>query len=155
MITSSPGIERRHQRVEEHLLAAGADDDLRRLVVEAVLALELARDRGLQLGDAVDRGVLAVLPLADRLDRGFLDVVGRVEVGLAGAEPDDVAAGGFQRARLVGHRDGGGRLDACERVGEEGHGNLRCLWSSGIRAELPTGLGWRTASLKPVMGSSL
>ena len=43
------GIERRHERVVEHLLAAGADDDLARLVVEAVLALELAGDRGLEL----------------------------------------------------------------------------------------------------------
>ena len=30
--------------------------------------------------------------------------------------------GGFQRARLVGHRDGGGRLDAAKRVGKETHG---------------------------------
>ena len=47
-------IERRHERVVEHLLAAGADRDLRGLVVEAVLALELARDRFLELGEPVD-----------------------------------------------------------------------------------------------------
>ena len=86
-------IERRHQRIVEHLLAAGADDDLRRLVVELVLALELARDRGLQLGNAVDGGVLRRLAVADRLDGRFFDVVGRVEIRLAGAKPDDVAAG--------------------------------------------------------------
>ena len=36
-------IDGRHQRIEQHLLAAGADRDLRWLVVEAVLALELGR----------------------------------------------------------------------------------------------------------------
>ena len=38
-------IERRNEGVVQHLLAAGADGDLRRLVVEAVLALELLDDR--------------------------------------------------------------------------------------------------------------
>src|SRR5262249_42645030 len=34
---------------------------------------------------------------------------------------NDVAARRFERARLVGHRDGGGRLDALQRVGKQGH----------------------------------
>ncbi len=38
-------VERRHQGVEQDLLAAGADDRLLRLVVEVVLALELVGDR--------------------------------------------------------------------------------------------------------------
>ena len=92
MITSSPGLSVAIKRVVEHLLAAGADDDLARLVVEPVLALELARDRGLEFGNAVDRGVLRGLAALDRLDRRLLDVVRRVEVRLAGAEPDHVAA---------------------------------------------------------------
>ncbi len=49
--------------------------------------------------------VYLVLPVADGADRSLLDVVGRVEIGLAGAEADDVAAGRFQLARLVGDRD--------------------------------------------------
>ena len=121
-------IERRHEGVVEHLLAAGADGDLRGLVVEAVLALELARDRLLQLGEPVDRGVLRRLAALDRLDRGLLDVVGRVEIRLAGAEPDDVAARRFQRARFVRHRDRRRRLDALELVGEEGHRLSPFLW---------------------------
>ena len=119
------GVERHHQRVVEHLLAAGRDDDLVRLVVEVVLALELADDRLLELRQALDRGVLRRPAALDRLDRRLLDVVRRVEVGLAGAEPDDVAARRFERARLVGHRHGGGGLDARQRVLEQGHENLR------------------------------
>ena len=76
-------VERRQQRIVEHLLAARADGDLRRLVAHAVLALELLDDRALELGDAVDRGIFGLAAL-DRLDRRLLDVVGRVEIGLAG-----------------------------------------------------------------------
>jgi hypothetical protein len=37
-------------------------------------------------------------------------VVGRVEIRLADREADDIDARGFQLARLLGHRDGRGRL---------------------------------------------
>ena len=60
--------------------------------VEAVVAPELGGDRFLQLGDAVDIGVFG-LALVDGADRRVLDVLGRVEVGLAGRQRDDVAAG--------------------------------------------------------------
>src|SRR6202012_2988141 len=109
------------KRVVEHLLAAGTDDDLRGLVVELVLALELARHRGLEFGNAVHGGVFRRLAVADRLDRGFLDIVGRVEIGLAGAQTDDVATGRFERARFIRNGDGGRRLDAHYLVREKGH----------------------------------
>ena len=140
-------IERRHQRVVEHLLAAGADADLRGLVVEAVLTLELGDDRRLEFRDAVDIGVFRRAPALDRLDRGRLDVVGRVEIRLAGAEPDHVTTRRFERARLVRHRDGGGGLDALERVREEGHviisgldaavGNAPCPFRQATNADAP------------------
>ena len=60
MMTSSPGLSVAISALNKHLLAAGADDDLARLVVELVLALELARDRVLQLGNAVDGGVFGL-----------------------------------------------------------------------------------------------
>ena len=88
-------------------------------------------DRVLEFGDAVDVACTSTRwPLSDRLDRRLLDVVGRVEIRLAGAEADDVAAGRFQRARLVGHRDGRRRLDALELVREKGHRKLRSLCRS-------------------------
>ena len=114
-------IERGDQRVVQHLLAAGADDDLRRLIVERVLALELARHRGLQFGHAVNCGIFRRLALADGADRRQLDVVGGVEIRLAGAEPDDVAARRFQRTRFIRNGDGRRRLDAHDLVRDEGH----------------------------------
>ena len=117
------GVERRDEGIVQHLLAAGADRDLRGLVVEPVLALELLDHRFLQLGDAVHVGVLRRPAVADRLDRRLFDVVGRVEIRLAGAQPNDIAAGRFERARLVRHGDGGRRLYALEVVGKKSHRN--------------------------------
>src|SRR4029078_1722409 len=100
--------------VVETWCRAGADDVLARLVVEAVLALELAGDCRLELRDAVDRGVLRRLAALDRRDRSPLDVVGRVEIRLPRPEPDHVTAGRLEGTRLVRDRDGRGRLDALE-----------------------------------------
>ena len=112
------GVQRAQQRVVEHLLAAGADRDLRRLVVEAVLALELGADGGLELGDAVDVGVLR-LALLEGADGGVLDVVGRVEIGLARRQRDHVPAFRFQLARFRRHPDGLGGGNAVDAVGEK------------------------------------
>ena len=116
-------IDGGHQRVVEHLLAAGADDDLVRLVGQAVLALELGDDRLLQLGNAADIGIFGLAGL-DGVDRRQLDVGGRVEIGLAGAEADDVAARRFQRACFIRDRDGRGRLHTVERSGQKRHHHL-------------------------------
>ena len=117
------GVQRGDHRVVEHRLAARRDMDLRRLVAQGVVALELGADRLLQLRNAVDGGVLGLAP-ADRVDGGGLDIVRRVEIRLAGAEPDHVAPRGLQFTRLRRHRDGGGGLDPLEGVGEEGHGQM-------------------------------
>src|SRR6185437_12961840 len=113
-------VDRRHQRVVEHLLAAGADDDLLRRVVEAVLALELGGHRLLELGRAVDRGVFGVAAPHGG-DRRLLDVGGRVEIGLAGREADDVAPGRLHLERPLGHGEGGRRLDAQQAGGDQRH----------------------------------
>src|SRR5581483_5339022 len=68
----------------------------------------------------VDHRVLGVA-LADGLDRRLFDVVGRVEVGLAGAETDDVAAGGLELDRLRGDREGRRGLNARKALGKQGH----------------------------------
>jgi hypothetical protein len=84
-------------------------------VVRPFSRLNLRDDRlAFSSGMPVDRGVLGSSPLSIARIAASLDVVGRVEVRLAGAEADHVAAGGFQLARLVGHRDGGGGLDAAQ-----------------------------------------
>ena len=117
------GIDGGHQRVVEHLLAAGADDDLVRLVGQAVLALELGDHRVLQFRNAVDGGILGLAGF-DGMDRRQLDVGGRVEVRLAGAEADDVTSRRFQRACFIRDRDRCGRLHTVERGGQERHHRL-------------------------------
>ena len=72
-------------------LAPGRNEDLRALVRQRVIALELADDRVLELGDAFHRRI-AREAAADRLDAGIRDLRGRVEIRLADAEPDDVLA---------------------------------------------------------------
>jgi hypothetical protein len=110
------------QGVVDHLLAAGGHDGLRRLVVEAVLALELAGDGLAQGHDAGDRRVLGLAP-ADRRDGGFLDVVGGVEIRLADGKADHVPPLGFQIPRFLRDDDGCRRLDAGKGVRQKAHGN--------------------------------
>src|SRR5690606_40531049 len=49
-------------------------------------------DRFFQFGNAVHGGVFRRLTALDRLDRGLLDVVGRIEIRFARSEADDVTA---------------------------------------------------------------
>ena len=115
-------IERGEHRVVEDLLAAGRDDRLGRLVVEAVLALELLGDRLAQGNDAGDRRVFG-FAAADGGDGRLLDMVGRVEIRLAHRQADDVPALVLEVARLLRHGDGRGRLYAGQDVGQKGHGS--------------------------------
>ena len=116
------GIEARHQRVEEDVLGTGAHADLIRRVVEAVLARELARDCLLQRRQAIDAGVLGLAGL-DGFDAGRLDVLRRVEIGLAGAEADHVLACGLELGRHGGDRHRRRGFDAPEALRQMDHGN--------------------------------
>src|SRR5947209_6732877 len=62
------GVQRGEEGIEQNLLAAGADNDLRGLVVELVLALELLGDGFAQRRNASDRRVLGLAAL-DCLDQ--------------------------------------------------------------------------------------
>ena len=81
--------------VETGVLAAAVDDDLPRLVLDAVIALELVGDRLAKLRDAAARRVLGEA-VGQRLRGSVLDVLRCVEVRLTGAEADDVLALGAQ-----------------------------------------------------------
>ena len=85
-------------------LAAGRDHDEvgRDLGPEA--AIEVLRHRLAQGRDAGRVGI-AVLAVAQRLDRRFDDVRGRFEIRLADAEIDDVAPFALQFGRLREHRE--------------------------------------------------
>jgi hypothetical protein len=106
--------------VVDDRLAARRDVHLGRLVGQAVFAGELGADGFLQFRDAVDVGVLGLAGV-DGGDGRLLDVVGGVEVGLAGAQADDVATFALQQAGFRRDRDGGGRLDAGQSGGFERH----------------------------------
>jgi len=112
------GVEGRHYRVEQDLLGAGRDRDLVERVIDAVLAAELVADRGLQFRCAVEGRVFGLAGLHG-FPGGFLDVVGGVEIRLAGAEDDHRAAFALQRlslgADLQDFRDAD-RRDALGRV---------------------------------------
>jgi hypothetical protein len=73
---------------------------LRGLVVEPVLALEFRCNRLLELGNSIDGGVFG-LATPDRCDCRFLDIVGRVEIGLARRQADNIAALPLERHCLV------------------------------------------------------
>ena len=77
------------------MLRAAGDEDLLRIVLEVAIALQLCDDGLLELGDAVDDGVLGEALVDGLLGRVF-DVGRGVEIRLAGAEADDVAALGPQ-----------------------------------------------------------
>ena len=93
-------VAQRGERRVHRVLAAVGDEHLAGRAVEPAVALGLDGDRLLQLGQAAGRRVAVVLGVAAGRDGGLDDVVGRREVGLAGAEADDVLALRLQRLGL-------------------------------------------------------
>ena len=113
MMTSSPSSRVASSALNRIWLAASAHGDLRRLVIQGVLAAEFLRYGLLQFRDAVGRGVAGLACVDRRLGR-ISDVLGRVEVRLARAEADHVAPRRLQLPRLRRDRDGRGGLDPSE-----------------------------------------
>ena len=113
-------IHRSHEGVEKNLLSTRADNRLLRLVIQIVLALELFGNRLAQFRNTGNRRVLRFTAV-DRLDGGLLDVVRRVEIRLASAKADYVAAFGLEVAGFLRDGNGGRGLYAGKGIGEEGH----------------------------------
>src|SRR4029077_11642481 len=88
-------VQRRQQRVEHHLLGAAAGDNLVGRILQSVFALEFIADGFLQRRRTGDRRVFR-LAAANRRNRPLTHMIGRVEIRLAGAERDDVLAGGLE-----------------------------------------------------------
>src|SRR5262249_51274334 len=144
----------RDQRLEAVVgvvLPAATRHHLVARVGEAVLAPELLADGVLQLGGAADRSVLRE-PARQRLARGRLDVLRRLEIGLAGRQVDDVASLGTQGRRLGRQAEGRGGLDAAHARGElEGH-DRRSRTRASRRAR--TWSGSSPATLPPRLATS-
>ena len=85
-------VEQRHRDVVQRLLAAGGDDDLGRRVLDAVVGLVVRADAPPQLGGCPAAGVYFVKSASIAACAAALMCCGRLEVGLAGAELDDVDA---------------------------------------------------------------
>ena len=85
------------------ILPPGTIDHLVGRDLDAEAAVDVGGDRLAERLDAGRRRI-AVMAVAERLDRRLDDVVGRAEVGLADAEIDDVAA---LRLKLGGARQHG------------------------------------------------
>ena len=115
------GVQARDESVVEHMLAAIAHRDLRGLVIEAVFALQLARDRGLQFGAAVGRGVFRVAG-PDGGHAGVGHVLGRIEIRLAGRQPDHVVTRGLHFHCLGVERHGRGGANDGKALCDDGHG---------------------------------
>ena len=73
-----------------------ADDDLRRLVIHAIVRFEFVGDRLAQLGDAARGGILGK-SLFDGSLSSDLDVLGRVEVGFTSSEAANIDTFGLHR----------------------------------------------------------
>ena len=118
-------VEDRGERLVDRLLAAVGHQDLGRLDLVAGVAQRLRGDRGLELGQPAGRRVAVVLRVAAGLDRGLDDVVGRREVGLAGAEADHRTSGGLEGLGLGVHGEGRGLGDRADAGGDPAVGGGR------------------------------
>ena len=87
-------IDRRNQRIKDHLLAAGGDQDFLGRIFNAGVALELGADRAAELHCAGDIGVFR-LTTFNRRNRRVLHVARRVEIGLPRRQANDVLARGL------------------------------------------------------------
>ena len=100
-----------HDCVAHGLLRAVRHGDLRGIVCQAVFAEQLLAD-GFADSGVAGHGRIAREILVDSFVRGFLDVVGRVEVGLANGEVYHVHALSFKLCALLRHGQSGRRRKA-------------------------------------------
>jgi hypothetical protein len=101
-------------------------------------ALPIHVATALRSGTVPSTSVYLVAPASSAFLAASLMCAGRVEVGLAGAEADDVDARGLQLGRLGGHGQGRGRFDDGQPT-RELHGFTPCLRFSASAATTPAG----------------
>jgi hypothetical protein len=105
-----PFVQGGHQGEEDDLLGSAADGDPRVGELQAVALTEFPGDRGAQGRGAVHGGVLGLTRL-DGPDRGGLDVVGSVEVGLAHGQVEDGEPLALEFAHALRRRRAGRGVD--------------------------------------------
>ena len=110
-------IEQGHAEVVDRLLRAGGDQDLRAVVGQSVVPLELRDDRVLEFRDPAHIRIAREAG-AHGGDAGIGDMHRRIEIRLTRAKADDVLALGLQFRGARGDGEGGGRLDALDAAGD-------------------------------------
>ena len=111
------GIDERADGVEDGVLAADVYHALGRLVGRFEILRVPIANRLAEGCDARDWSVLGAV-FFERLHDGALDVIGRGEIGFAGAEVGDVHALGFQLFGFLQHDHCGRDVDAIDAIGE-------------------------------------
>src|SRR5208283_2699190 len=99
------------------------------------------------------------LAALDRFDRGLLDIVRRVEIGLAGRKRNDIPPRVLEIARLLRGRDGRGGFYAQKGIGDERHGTGLRYGKQGNgqqrrKGERPAPNSARTLGFKAPEGNS-
>ena len=119
-----PRAAQRGQDVVNRVLRAVRDDDLVRLVLEAVVPFIGVADRLLELGQTARRGVVRVTGRHRRIGR-VADVLWGLEIRLSEREVVHRDARAFELARLRGGGDRGGRLQHSDGGGQSHDGAFR------------------------------
>ncbi len=114
-------IHCRHECVENGLLAAGSNRDLGNIIIQTVVALQLAGNRLTQLWDARGWAIFG-FARSNRVIGGLFDMFRGIEIRFPGTKADNIDALCFQFVRLCGHRNGRGGLDSLQSIGKKGHG---------------------------------
>ena len=109
------------ERSEHGVLAAVGHEDLAGVAGEPRIAQRLDRDGVLQLRQTTGRAVAMVLDVASGLHGGLDDVLGRREVGLTGAEADDVLPRSLQGLRFGVNGKGLGFSNCGNALGDTAH----------------------------------
>ena len=115
-------IDQREDQIKDALLGSRRNQNLISLIREAILALELLDDRVFEIRDTFNCRIARKLS-SNRINPGISNVGGRIEVGFAGAQCNDVFTCGFELRDAAGECDGGRRLDALNATGSS-----ECHW---------------------------
>ena len=99
------------------MLSTGRNQDLPGSVVKVILTLEFGNNGVFQAGSTADRGIFGE-PLVNGGDRRILDVLRRVEIRLARAEPDDILAFCLESGRARGNGERRRGLDGLNALRE-------------------------------------
>ena len=146
------GTQQCGEGLEHGLLAAVGDDDVGGGDLVAGVAQGLFCDGLAQRRQAGGGRVAVHRGVARGLDGGLDNVVGRGEIGFAGAEADHRAAGGLEGLGLRVHGQGRGRRDGVETIRDTG---ARCIGHPSMvprhapeRVDTPVKRAWATSHLR-------